>query len=322
MPKKILVAMSGGVDSSVAAALLKRADFCIEGVFLKLFGSAKFKEGEARAKKVAKILGIPIRVLDLRKEFKKTVIDYFLREYAAGRTPNPCVVCNRKIKFSFLLNLGADWVATGHYARSWRGKLLRAKDKEKDQSYFLWQLNQRQLEHVLFPVGNYIKKEVRGLAREFKLPVFEAAESQEVCFDFDIKQRPGKIVDPEGEVLGRHQGLAFYTIGQRKGIGLPGGPFWVLDKDLKKNLLIVTGNEKDLYKRELVFEDVNWVSGKMPKLPRRIKAKIRYRHQPASAVITKKQQVVFDRPQRAITPGQSVVFYRNEELLGGGVIKS
>ncbi len=325
MPK-VIVAISGGIDSSVAAALLKRAGFDVGGVFFRLYDSSRFRGGEKRAKKIAKILKIPIQILDLRKEFKEMVIDYFLKEYKAGRTPNPCVVCNKEIKFKFLLDRarvsGADLAATGHYARLKQGKLLRAKDKEKDQSYFLWQLSQEQLKRVLFPVGGYTKEEVKILARKFKLPVFEAPESQEVCFEFSLPQNPGPIryAPPGGAHLGNHQGLAFYTIGQRKGIGLSEGPYWVLDKDLKKNLLIVTKNERDLYKKELTFKKANWISGKTPKTSLKIKAKIRYRHKPASAILYK-NKVIFTRPQRAITPGQSVVFYRGQALLGGGIIK-
>jgi len=384
--------MSGGIDSSVAAALLKRADFSVMGVFLKLAYLPKFKESERRAKKVAKILKIPFLVLDLRKEFKKRIINYFLEGYKEGITPNPCVVCNKEIKFGLLLEkalkLGADFIATGHYARlrreiqnpkskilNYRYKLLKARDKEKDQSYFLWKLNQKQLRKTLFPVGNYARKEVEKLARKFKLPFTNVKKSVEICFiktpmiaedsphlpprpaqptgqgsvnDFlkkYLRPKPGPIAEQVRygvkKIIGRHKGLYFYTIGQRKGIGLPGGPYYVLGKDLKKNFLIVTKNEKDLYKKELVVKNVNWVSGKEPKLPLKVKAKIRYRHRAASAILIKhktwnikqkKYKVIFDNPQRAITPGQSVVFYcarpkparakegGGQELLGGGVI--
>jgi tRNA-specific 2-thiouridylase len=321
---KIRVAMSGGLDSSVAAALLKRAGFNVEGMFLKLYDSPRFKQGERRAKRIAGILKIPLKVLDLRKEFKKEVISYFLQSYQAGRTPNPCVICNKKIKFNF-----AGWLATGHYVRKVDSKLLRARDKGKDQSYFLWQLNQKQLKHLLFPLGYLTKKEVKILAKKFSLPVFAAPASQEVCFvqktinDFlvkYIKAKPGRIVDTAGKTIGQHQGLAFYTIGQRKGLGLAGGPYWVLGKDLKRNFLLVTKNEKDLLKKELTFKNVNWLSGKAPKLPLKVKAKIRYRHQLSSATISKNYKLTFKRAQRAVTPDQSVVFYKGEELLGGGII--
>ena len=350
--KKIVVAMSGGLDSSVAAALLKRAGFAVIGVFMKLADLPRFREAEKRAKKVAKILGIPFLSLDLRKEFKKKIIDSFLDGYKKGLTPNPCVVCNKEIKFGLLLEkalaLDADFIATGHYAlkhevKSQKSKvksykLLRAKDKEKDQSYFLWMLNQKQLKRILFPIGDYTRKEVENLARKFKLPVLKAKKSVEICFiktiinDFlskYLKEKPGPVVEQVhygvNKIIGRHLGLWFYTIGQRKGIGLPGGPYYVLDKNLKKNLLIVTKNERNLYKKELIAKNVNWISGKVPEFPLKLKAKIRYRHQSALAVITKTLNpktytLKFEKSQRAITPGQSVVFYRGEELLGGGII--
>jgi len=371
--QKVVVAMSGGVDSSVAAALLKRANFNVIGVFMKFWAEHKrgelpgfnrccSPEAEIRVRKVAKILKIPFYVFNFEKEFKKRVVDNFLAEYKAGRTPNPCIVCNKEIKFGLLLekalSLDADFVATGHYARLRREipngaqpkagravggleskfqipdyKLLKAKDKDKDQSYFLWQLSQNQLNRILFPVGIYTKTQVRNLAKKFRLPVAETPESQEICFIADsiekflkkyIKEKPGNIMNKEGDVLGKHSGLWFYTIGQRKGIGLPGGPFYVLDKDLKKNYLIVTRNEKDLLKKELLVKDVNWISGKPPKLPMKIKTKIRYRHKAASARIyniqNTKYKIFFDKPQRAITSGQSAVLYSGQELLGGGII--
>ena len=355
--KKVIIALSGGTDSSVAAALLKRAGadelrsssrfanarlFDLIGVFMKLADFPQFRETKKRAERVAKILGIPFLVLDLRKEFKKRIISRFLKEYKLGKTPNPCVFCNKEIKFGLLLEkalaLGANFIATGHYARLKRKRsgvcLLKGKDKEKDQSYFLWRLNQKQLKHILFPVGDYTKEQVRSLAKKFKLPVLKIPESQEICFirnninNFlkrNLKNKPGKIITKEGKIVGEHGGLWFYTIGQRKGIKLPGGPYWVLDKHLKKNLLIVTKNENDLFKKELLVKNINWISGKEPKLPLKVKAKIRYRHQPALSTITKElkaktYKVVFKKPQRAITPGQSVVFYRDKELLGGGII--
>lgn len=345
--EKVIVAMSGGVDSSVTAALLKRAGFNVTGVFMKLYDSPRFKNSEKRAKKIAEILEIPFLSLDLQKEFKKKVIDCFLAEYKKARTPNPCVVCNKEIKFGLLLekilSLGADFIATGHYARLKKEgnkiHLLRGKDKEKDQSYFLWRLNQEQLRHVMFPLGNYTKQEVRELAKKFKLPIFEISESQEICFiqttinDFlkkHLKTKPGPIVEQvhygARKIVGKHEGLWFYTIGQRKGIELAGGPYYVLDKDLKKNLLIVTKNEKDLYKKELIAKDVNWISGKESVLPLKVKAKIRYRHELTSGTLNYPQKpkiyhLIFERSQRAVTPGQSVVFFKRGEVLGGGIIK-
>jgi len=371
--KRVVVAMSGGVDSSVAAALLKRAGFDVVGVFMKFWSDPEKNgltgvwnrccspEAEKRARKVASILKIPFYVLNFEKEFKREIVDYFLREYKKGTTPNPCVVCNKEIKFGLLLNkaleLDADFIATGHYARLGREtskyKLLRGKDRQKDQSYFLWMLGQRQLKKILFPVGNYTKTQVRNLAKKFGLPVLNIPESQEICFirtctnDFlkrYLKEKPGKIVDIKGRVIGEHKGLWFYTIGQRKGIKLAQGPYYVLQKDLKNNLLIVTKNEKDLEKKELIARNVKWISGKTPKFPLKVKAKIRYRHPSVLATIesseNKTVRVVFEKPQRAITPGQSVVFYSSvdlstlssteveplakvekiQEVLGGGII--
>jgi len=353
--------MSGGLDSSVAAALLKRAGFDVIGVFMKFWmapgenglvggwNRCCSPEAEARARKVAKILNIPFYVFNFEKEFKERIVDYFLEGYKKGITPNPCVVCNKEIKFGLLLekalSLGADFVATGHYARIKREigdsnseifKLLRGKDKKRDQSYFLWQLNQDQLKHILFPIGDYTRKEVEKLAKKFKLSfLLSIPKSVEICFiqttinDF-LKEylgtKPGKIVEINGKTIGEHPGLWFYTIGQRKGIKLPGGPYYVLDKNVKYNRLIVTKNESNLYKKELICKNVNWILGKAPKLPLKVKAKIRYRHQLALATIveeleeSKTYKLIFEEPQRAITPGQSVVFYKGNEVLGGGVI--
>ncbi len=363
--QKIIVAMSGGVDSSVAAARLKRAGFNVIGVFMRFWRDSKTKdswnrccspETEKRARQVAASLGIPFYVFNLEKEFKKKIVDYFLTEYKKGRTPNPCVFCNKEIKFGVLLEkalaLKADFVATGHYVKKIKMqkskckmknqnaksiyKLLKAKDRTRDQSYFLWQLSQKQLKHILFPLGDLTKKEVRNLSKKFDLPVSGIPESREICFitttvnDFlarYLKQKPGKIANTKGKIIGQHQGLAFYTIGQRRGLGISGGPYWVLDKDLKRNLLIITKSEKDLEKRGLSIDKINWISGKAPKLPLRIEAKIRYKHKEAPVILTKDKKsrtyrLKFDKPQRAITPGQSVVFYKNDELLGGGIIIS
>ncbi|MFH1036546.1 MAG: tRNA 2-thiouridine(34) synthase MnmA [Patescibacteria group bacterium] len=343
--KKIVVAMSGGVDSSVSAALLKKEGFDVTGVFMKLneFSS----DAEKRARRIASILKIPFHVLDLRREFNQKVIRCFLDDYRQGITPNPCVVCNEQIKFGLLLEkasrLKADYIGTGHYARkqeiknSKQGtayKLLAGKDENKDQSYFLWKLDQERLKHVVFPVGNLKKSEVRKLAKKLKLPVYETPESQEICFipgeigDFLAKHlayKKGDIVDTHGKYLGKHDGLYFYTIGQRKGIKVSNGPFYVVGKDLKKNWLIVSKNEKDLQKKDARVKDINWILDKVPELPMKVEVKIRYRSKPASAAISKNLKTAiynlkFTRPQRAITPGQSAVFYKGDELLGGGVI--
>ena len=341
--QKVLVAMSGGIDSAVTAALLKGAGFDAQGVFLKLADLPNFRQGEKRARKIAKIFKIPFIIFDLRRDFKKEIINYFLKEYQAGKTPNPCVICNEKIKLGILLkkalSLGFDFLATGHYVQKKDNgtfKLFRSKDKEKDQSYFLWRLTQRQLKHLLFPLGNYTKTEVKKMAKKFKISGLIKGESQDICFiqttivDFlnkNIKSKSGQIIDINRKVVGQHQGLCFYTIGQRKGIKIGGvsKPLYVVDKDINKNILIVSQNPKDLEKKELICEKINWISGKKPRMPLRIKAKIRYRHKPASAVIKPYNhtaiKVVFDKRQRAITFGQSVVFYLGRQILGGGIIR-
>lgn len=327
--KNVLVAMSGGVDSSVAALLLKKKGYNVSGVFMKLWpeGSCSeskccSSEGETRARLVAKQLNIHFYVLNFEKEFKNKIVDYFLKEQKAGLTPNPCVVCNKEIKFNLLFKKFPieenDFIATGHYVRLKRGKLYFAKDKDKDQSYFLWSLNQEILKKSLFPNGDYTKKQVRAIAKKHGLSVWDSAESQDICFKVKLDKKPGEVIDTKGNVVGEHKGLWYYTIGQRKGIGLAGGPYYVLKKDTKKNRLIVTKKEKDLFSKELRFKKANWIF-KKPSFPLKIKAKIRYRHKPSLAVL-RKDRVVFSKPQRASTPGQSVVFYLKDELLGGGVI--
>lgn len=336
--KKAIVALSGGIDSAVSAAILKDSGFSVKGVFMKLFPGKKGKVSEIKARKTAKILGIPFSVLTLEKEFKKRVIECFLKDSKKGLTPNPCIVCNKEIKFGLFLEKAlkqkADFIATGHYARTKDGRLLKAKDKEKDQSYFLWRLSQKQLKKVIFPIGVHSRQEVEKMAKKFKLPFAGVRKSQEICFipgtvgEFlknNLKSKPGQIINARGDVLGKHQALHFYTIGQRKGIELSGGPYYVLDKDFKKNVLIVTKNERDLFKKELYIRQVNWLIGKKPVLPLKINAKIRYRQKASSAKIFKKSnsefyRLVFDKAQRAVTPGQSVVFYQGSEILGGGII--
>lgn len=346
--KKVMVAMSGGVDSSVAAALLKKQGFNVVGVFMRFWsepaGNANCAmnkccsfEAYNDARRVAQKLGIPIYTLNMKAPFKKLVVDYFLKEYQAGRTPNPCVECNRFIKFGELLKkaraMGADFVATGHYARAENGKLLKGKDLEKDQSYFLYTLTQDKLSHVLFPVGNYKKSKVRIMAKKLGLPVHAKKDSQEVCFvgaslksflKKYLKVREGKIVEIEsGKNLGKHDGLPFYTIGQRRGLALGGGPWYVVKMDMKKNILYISRDEKKLLSKELITEKVNWISGAAPNFPLRAKIKIRYKHKEAPAVIKKiknNYKIIFSKPQRAITAGQSVVFYKGDEVLGGGVI--
>lgn len=341
--KKVLVAMSGGVDSSVSAALLKKKGYDVIGVFMKFWSedSADLSvlrnkcctaESEKRARLVAKKLDIPFYALNFEKEFKEKIVDLFLKEQKAGKTPNPCVVCNKEIKFNLLFRkfpVGKnDFIATGHYAMIKNGRLFEAKDKNKDQSYFLWKLNKEILKKTIFPVGRYDKAEVKKMAKKFKLPFDGVSESQEICFiNTDInsflkkylKTKTGNIADKEGNIIGRHKGVWFYTIGQRKGIGLAGGPYYVVDKDIKRNILIVSKKEEDLFKKELRFKEANWISGGEPDFPVKLEAKIRYRNK-AMPCIVEKNKAIFLKPQKAITPGQSVVFYKGEKLLGGGII--
>jgi tRNA-uridine 2-sulfurtransferase len=327
--KTVVVALSGGVDSSVAAALLKESGFSVIGIFLRLLDDSSL--GEEKASEVAKTLDIPFYALDVQGEFKKRVIDHFLLSLKKGVTPNPCVICNQEIKFKILLekldDYNADYLATGHYVKLKEEKLLIAEDKNKDQSYFLWRLKKEWLNRLIFPLGDYKKEEVRKIAKKLKLSTAKEKESQEVCFIPDniysflrrnFSNSSGRIINTSGEVIGEHNGLFNYTIGQRKGLGFSGGPYYVLNKDIKENNLIVTKNEEELLKKELSYGEKNFFQD--ISFPFRTKVKIRYRSNPVSAVV-EEGKVVFPKEQRAITPGQSVVFYKNKELLGGGIIK-
>ncbi|HEY9528090.1 MAG TPA: tRNA 2-thiouridine(34) synthase MnmA [Anaerolineales bacterium] len=350
---KVVVAMSGGVDSSVAAALLKEQGYDVMGMMLRLWSEPGKEESNrcctpdsmAQARRVAAKLDIPFYVIDAKDVFKETVVQYFLDGYARGETPNPCLICNRQIRWTFLLEhalaLGADFMATGHYVRiqqaeNGRMNLLRAVDRSKDQSYVLHVLNQEKLRRALFPVGNYPKTEIRAIAEKFGLPTASRKDSQDLCFlageDYrNFLQRnaaeilqPGEILTRAGRAVGTHTGLANYTIGQRKGLGLASPvPLYVLGKDSTTNALIV-GTQEELGSRELVARDVNWQSGEGPMEPFRAEVKIRYTAREAAALVTPIDgdgaRVEFDAPQRDITAGQAAVFFEGDRLIGGGII--
>jgi tRNA-specific 2-thiouridylase len=351
--QKVVVAMSGGVDSSVAAALLKQQGYDVTGMMLRLWSEPGREDSNrcctpdsmAQARRVAGILDIPFYVIDAKEIFRETIVQYFLDGYARGETPNPCLLCNRQIRWTFLLNhalaLGADFMATGHYVRktkdeSGRIKLLRAVDHSKDQSYVLHVLKQDQLAHALFPVGEYPKPEIRRIAADFGLPTASRADSQDLCFlageDYRIFLKrnaaeilkPGKIVTTDGRVLGQHDGLANYTIGQRKGLNIASPlPLYVITKQASNNALVV-GTLEELGFTELTARDVNWISGETPREPFRAEVKIRYTAKEAGALVSpmagKQVSVKFDAPVRDVTTGQAAVFYQGEVMLGGGII--
>jgi tRNA-specific 2-thiouridylase len=346
--------MSGGVDSSVAAALLKEQGYDVVGIMLKLWSDGE--SGRANrcctpldveaARSIAHQLAIPFYLINIADSFKATVVDYFIDEYASGRTPNPCLICNRQIRFELLLNkalsLGAHYLATGHYARVRRAEdgeyqLLRGIDPLKDQSYVLSVLGQKELAHALWPLGEMTKPQVRDLAQKFKLSVAEKAESQDLCFlangdyrDFLLRHapagsiRPGEIRDTTGKVLGAHQGLPFYTIGQRKGIGLAASePLYVIALDAADNAVIV-GTKHELGRRDCTARDMHYVSGLHPIEPFRASAKIRYKAREAAVTVRpqgKRVQIEFDELQRDITPGQGLVLFDGDIVVGQGFIE-
>ena len=385
-PKKILVLMSGGVDSSVCAALLKQAGHEVAGVYLKLWEpsdteslpAAQHKDSVSLgdpcwaremqdAARVAAHLGIPFTVWDVTQEYKERVLKNFYSEYAAGRTPNPDVLCNSEIKFGIgltkALAAGYDYVATGHYAQlssqssvhSSQYELYAAVDKNKDQSYFLWQLTQEQLKHIMFPIGEYTKPQVREMAKKFGLHNAGKKDSQGVCFLGKIKlkeflyggsgqvtaagatrdlatrsRQSGPIVDVHGNLLGYHDGLAHFTIGQRQGTKLGGnGPYFVVEKDLVHNTLVVANekDEPDYRAVECTIRNVNWI-GEYPESGRKLMARVRYRALLTSVnvhfhtiVYESACRVIFDEPARAVALGQSIVFYDGDNLIGGGIIR-
>ncbi|MHB8991255.1 MAG: tRNA 2-thiouridine(34) synthase MnmA [Chloroflexota bacterium] len=354
----VVVAMSGGVDSSVAAALLKQQGYDVMGITLNVWPEKSLVEADTRhsaccsldsvedARRVADLVGIPHYTLNFRDIFDRTVIEDFAQEYLRGRTPNPCVRCNRFVKFDALLakarSLGAEWLATGHYARVGRSEggrylLRKAVDGSKDQSYALYSLTQEQLAHTLFPLGGMEKSETRRIAAKLGLVTAEKPDSQEICFvpDNDYSgflrrripsaARPGPILDRKGEVLGTHPGIAFFTVGQRKGLGLASGdPLYVLEIIPERNAVVV-GKREALYSPGLIAEDLNWVSVEQPAEPIRVEARIRYRAVavPAAARMQEEGRLLleFDEPQRAVSPGQSVVLYQGDRVVAGGTIE-
>ena len=358
--KKVVIAMSGGVDSSVAAKLLVDQGYEVVGIFLHFWTSDILDVTLAKrenkccstkalmdARRICTQIGIKLYTLNFKDVFKREIVDNFLNEYSEGRTPNPCVRCNKFVKLGLLIQkaqeLGFEYVATGHYVISQKSKvksqkyvsLVRAKDMAKDQSYFLYALTQEQLSHLIFPLGSYSKEDVRKMARKFRLPVADKSESQEICFipgkshnDFlkkYLKLKKGSIKTIDGLVVGEHQGLPLYTIGQRKGIEIGGiGPFYAAKMDCKKNVLYVVQDKDDpvLYSDVLTVKNANWIKIGL-NFPLKCEAVIRYHAKAVSCEVDKEKNnfvVRFIKPVRAITPGQSVVFYDGDEVLGGGVI--
>ena len=355
---RVVLGMSGGVDSSVAAWLLKRQGYEVIGVFMKNWEDDDTEEyctsraDLVDAASVAHVVGIELEAVNFAAEYRDRVFAHFLREYQAGRTPNPDVLCNSEIKFSafldYALRLGADHVATGHYARVRRAagdpahvELVKAVDDTKDQSYFLHRLTQRQLAPVLFPLGELTKREVRAIAKREGIPTHAKKDSTGICFigerpfrDFlarYLPRTPGPVVTPDGATVGRHQGLAYYTLGQRQGLGIGGtrhgtdAPWFVAGKDAGRNALIaVQGHDHPLlYRREVDALDVHWIAGCAPALPARFGAKTRYRMPDAACTLAQAEgglRATFDAPQWAPTPGQYLVVYDGDVCLGGGVI--
>lgn len=349
MKQKVAVAMSGGVDSSLVAALLLEQGYDVFGITMELSDTSRDPNAPSAAsdaKKVADQLGIEHHIVHYHDLFKSEVIDYFINEYSAGRTPNPCVVCNRKIKYGRLFQdcreLGADLIATGHYVQikhlaDGAVQIIKGADSLKDQSYMLYSLNNDVLKYFIFPLGAYTKQETRKLAAERGLIVANKPESQDICFipNDDYKKflqervphifKEGNIVDTKGHILGKHSGLPLYTVGQRKGLGIAAEhPLYVIGLNPKTNEVIVGGND-EVFARALIAQNINFLDQRQLTVPLVTVAKIRYGKNEAPCTViplgNNQAQVIFDQPQRAITPGQSIVFYDGDQLIGGGVIQ-